>query len=157
MDTARQLIDDLQNETREESVSPQRLAGIYDAILQKQETDRRDLEQKINETGSGNAEIPADLKDRLDALGTTSANALEYASMALGASSEAAEKAESAKTIAEQAIGDIESYRENTDSKLEVLNDFQERIGNFSFWKGTLQEYDAITVKDSETIYFITE
>lgn len=84
METARQLIDALQNETREESVSPQRLAGIYDAILSQEESDRENLEKKIEEAAaSGSTELPEDFLERVDAIGTTASSALDKAETAL--------------------------------------------------------------------------
>lgn len=93
METARQLIDALQNETREESVSPQRLAGIYDAILAQEVSDREILEKKIAEAAaSGSTELPEDFLERVDAIGTTASSALDKAGTALDKAEQAIQK-----------------------------------------------------------------
>lgn len=124
METARQLIDALQNETREESVSPQRLAGIYDAILSQEESDRENLEKKIAEAAaSGSAELPEDFLERVDAIGTTASSALDKAGTALDKAEQALSQigegqagssAESAQALAKanEAVQSAQSAQE---------------------------------------------
>lgn len=172
METARQLIDALLNETREDSVSPQRLAGIYDAILSKGESDRENLEKKIAEAAaSGSPDLPEDFLERVNAIGTTASSALDKAGDALGKAEQAIQSAQSAKAAASDAktaadnakkLADtteeaFSSYSETTDSRLKSLEDFRALVGDVSFWAGTMQQYDSIAAKDPATIYFITE
>lgn len=186
METARQLISALQNENAPESVSPQRLAGIYDALLSQQEKDREELLEKIDDAAqSGGGEVPADLAEKLDAIGQTSANALKKASDALTASSEAASSAGAAKTAADnatiaagaaktaadnattaadnaakkagQALTELSSYSETTDGRIETLEDFRDTLEIPEIWTGTMAQYDALSAKSPTTIYLITE
>ena len=81
--SATNLITALRTETREDSITPSRIADILDAVLK--------------EGGSGGS-VPADLAERLDAVGITAANAKNTADAAKTAADSAKTAADTAKT-----------------------------------------------------------
>lgn len=121
MATAEQLISAIRTETREGAITPERLADALAAVL--------------DEGGSGSGEVPADLTQRLDAIGKLASNASEAASGASKSAEEAMKTAQSARESAQKALDSI----------------------TIPLWTGTASEYDSLAEKSSTTLYFITE
>ena len=122
MQSLEQLIKSLRDATQPESVSPQSLAEIYDAVIDRLKSDRRELEALISESG-GSADVPDDLLQRLEAIGETAANALETASNAFNATSEmsgaldgAVDEAADAKKSASAAVTAAASAKTTADT-----------------------------------------
>lgn len=98
MATASSLIASLETETREESVSPSRLAGIFSAVLSEASA------------SGGSSGMTEDVEERLNAMSSSVKTASDKAAAAQSAAASAQASADSAKSIAEEAKSTIDAF-----------------------------------------------
>ncbi len=148
MDSTSKLIHDLDNETLPDSVSPQRLASIFDSLHRKQSENYNDLSERIDGSQS---HVPDDIMQRIEAIGESASRAVVASNKAQQDASAAKDSAEDAISKANEAKGAADSAQSSAQEALSGIKDIP------NFWTGSVEQYNSLSSKDESTIYFITE